>query len=104
MTEQRPRSGEEPNGYSPLWSITWPEPRVFARRLADAGVPNSVGTFGLCAAPLHPACRLLDPAPCPAAADRLLAVVAGAKDTEADLHAYTRIIQKEALAWTEQST
>ncbi|GAT68867.1 aminotransferase DegT [Planomonospora sphaerica] len=102
-----PGPGEEPNGYSPLWSITLPEPRAFARRLADAGVPNSVGTFGLCAAPLHPACRLLDPAPCPVAADRLdrlLAVVVGAKDTEADLRAYARIIQKEALAWTEQST
>ncbi|MEV7006662.1 aminotransferase class I/II-fold pyridoxal phosphate-dependent enzyme [Streptosporangium sp. NPDC051022] len=102
-----PGEQEEPNGYSPLWHIRLAEPRAFAQHLADAGVPNSVGTFGLRAASTHPACQALEPAPCPAAehmVDHLLAVVLNTGDTEADLRARARIIQREALAWTVRTT
>ncbi|MEV4091078.1 DegT/DnrJ/EryC1/StrS family aminotransferase [Streptosporangium saharense] len=102
-----PSAEEEHNGYSSLWRIDMAEPRAFSLRLADAGVPNSVGTFGLCAASVHPACRYLDPAPCPVAEntiDRLLAVVLSSGDTETDLRARARIIQREARTWMAQTT
>ncbi|MFI6513555.1 hypothetical protein ACIBCT_38625 [Streptosporangium sp. NPDC050855] len=59
---------KDPNSYSLLGSITMTEPRAFARRLADAGAHNGVGTFDLCATSAHPACRVLNLASCPAAA------------------------------------
>ncbi|MFI6883743.1 DegT/DnrJ/EryC1/StrS family aminotransferase [Streptosporangium canum] len=99
-------AGEEPNGYSALWRLTLADPRAFAVHLVQAGVPNSVGSFGLCAASAHPACQALNPAPCPAAEhmiDHLLAVVLSAADTEQDLRIRAKTIQREATAWTQQT-
>jgi perosamine synthetase len=92
--------GEEPNGYSALWRILLPEPRGLCRRLAEVGVINSVGTFDLRAAHLHPACRSLDPAPCPRAAhaaDSLLAVLVPDDDTR--LAQIAALIKTEVSAW-----
>ncbi|MEU4234861.1 hypothetical protein AB0F17_62200 [Nonomuraea sp. NPDC026600] len=79
-----------------------PEPRAFAAHLHQAGVPNSVGTFGLRAASAHPACLEMNPAACPTAehaVDRLLAVPLLSIDTEQDLRARAEIIQREATTW-----
>jgi len=91
---------EEPNGYCALWRILLPDPRGLSRRLADAGVINSVGTFGLRAAHLHPACRPLHPASCPRAEraiDTLLAVPTPEDDDRVDEIA--TLIRKEVQAW-----
>ncbi|GGS83854.1 hypothetical protein GCM10010176_029340 [Nonomuraea spiralis] len=79
--------GDEPNGYSACWQVTLPEPRAFATRLHQSGVPNSVGTFGPWAASAHPACQEMNPTACPAAeeaVDHLLAVPLLSADTEQD--------------------
>lgn len=93
-------SGEQPNGYSALWRILLPQSRRLCRRLAEAGVVNSVGTFDLRAAHLHPACRPLHPAPCPRAehaADSLLAVPVPHDDTR--LTQIATLIKSEVSAW-----
>ncbi|MGH4017226.1 MAG: DegT/DnrJ/EryC1/StrS family aminotransferase [Pseudonocardiaceae bacterium] len=90
------------NGYSPLWRVSLPTPRAFAARLADLGVVNSVGSFGLKAAPLQPWCSTLEPAACPHAAellDRLLAVTLTAHHHNRDLDEIAAIIDREARAW-----
>lgn len=90
----------QPNGYSALWRILLPQPRQLCRRLAEVGVINSVGTFDLRAAHLHPACRPLHPAPCPRAehaADSLLAVPVPHDDTR--LTQIATLIKSEVLAW-----
>lgn len=98
-----PTHGEDPNGFAALWRIALPRPRGFARHLASVGVINSTGTFGLRAAPTHPAVAFLEPAPCPRAErllDTLLAVPATAHDTDEQLVAIGTLIRKEAAAWT----
>src|SRR5262249_48056706 len=44
-----PQNGEDWNGFSPVATLCVPQPRELARRLAEAGVPNSTGSFGLVA-------------------------------------------------------
>jgi len=95
-----PTADEQPNGYCALWRILLPDPRGLCRRLADVGVVNSVGTFGLRAAHLHPACQQLHPAPCPRAeraVDTLLAVPTPKDDERVDEIA--TLIRKEVQAW-----
>lgn len=97
-----PGPDEEPNGYAALWRISLPEPRSFSMHLADRGVINSVGTFGLRAAHQHPACQHLNPAPCPNAAnaiDTLLAVPLCATDTDHLLAKTAGTIIREARTW-----
>ncbi|MCU7827273.1 aminotransferase class I/II-fold pyridoxal phosphate-dependent enzyme [Kitasatospora sp. DSM 101779] len=98
-----PAAGEEPNGYSALWRLTLPRPRGFSIRLAEAGVPNSVGTHRLTAAHRHPACARfatcdLDRAQ--ATVDALLAVPFTAHDSEQAIQQLALTIQQEAAAWT----
>ncbi|OHV27531.1 DegT/DnrJ/EryC1/StrS family aminotransferase [Pseudofrankia saprophytica] len=91
---------EQPNGYCALWRILLPDPRGLCRRLADVGIVNSVGTFGLRAAHLHPACQELHPAPCPRAErdiDTLLAVLTPEDDQRVDQIA--ALIRNEVQAW-----
>ncbi|MBL7499282.1 DegT/DnrJ/EryC1/StrS family aminotransferase [Frankia sp. CNm7] len=93
-------AGEQPNGYSALWRILLPRPRRLCRHLAEVGVINSVGTFDLRAAHLHPACRPLHPALCPHAAhavDSLLAVPV--PDDDARLAQIATLIKSEVSAW-----
>src|SRR5262249_1647831 len=90
------------NGYSPVWHISLPKPRAFATRLSELGVVNSVGTFGLRAAPLQPWCSPMEPAPCPNAAqllDQLLAITLTARHQDHDLDELAALVDREARAW-----
>jgi perosamine synthetase len=103
LTEVAPGPGEAWNHYSPLWRISLPDPRGFCRRLANCGVPNSVGTFGLVSCDQRPMFTAHNPAPCPAAAhvvDTTLAVVLTAHDDNARISALAQTITREARRWT----
>ncbi len=70
--------------------------------LALAGVPNSVGTFGLVPVGQQPAFSAYAPAACPAAArlvDKSLAVVVTARDGDDRIRAYADLIDREARQW-----
>lgn len=99
-----PDLDERPNGYSALARLTLPDPRAFARRLASAGIPNSVGTFGLTAAhQLRLATADLAGGPCPSAAtaiDTRLAVLLTEHDSDAQLGEIGDTIRREADQWT----
>jgi len=49
LQRRSPRDREDWNGFSPEARLTLPRPREPSRRLAEAGVLNSVGSFGLTA-------------------------------------------------------
>ncbi|MFD8749450.1 aminotransferase class I/II-fold pyridoxal phosphate-dependent enzyme [Kitasatospora sp. NPDC059577] len=102
--EPIPAAGDEqPNGYSALWRLTLPRPRAFSTRLAEAGVPNSVGTHRLTAAHRHPASARFatcDLARAEATVDALLAVPFTAHDTEQTIQQRALTIRQEAAAWT----
>lgn len=103
LTEVVPGPGEAWNRYSPLWRISLPDPRGFCRRLADHGVPNSVGTFGLVSCDQRPMFAACGPALCPTAAhvvDTTLAVVLTARDDDARISALAQTIIREARRWT----
>ncbi len=96
------RTGDGWNGHAPLFQITLCRPRAFCERLALAGVPNSVGTFGLVPAGEQPAFSAYAPAACPAAArliDMTLAVVVTARDGDDRIRAYADLIDREARQW-----
>jgi dTDP-4-amino-4,6-dideoxygalactose transaminase len=97
-----PAAGEEPNGYSALWRLALPKPRALSTRLAEVGVPNSVGTHRLTAASIHPACAYLatgDLARAEATVDALLAVPFTEHDTEEALRQWALTIRQEAARW-----
>jgi dTDP-4-amino-4,6-dideoxygalactose transaminase len=103
LTEVVPGPGEAWNRYSPLWRINLPDPRGFCRRLADRGVPNSVGTFGLVSCDQRPMFAGYGPAPCPTAAhvvDTTLAVALTAHDDDARISTLAQTIIREARRWT----
>ncbi len=103
LTEVGPGPGEAWNRYSPLWRISLPDPRGFCRHLADRGVPNSVGTFGLVSCDQRPMFAAYGPAPCPTAAhvvDTTLAVVLTEHDDDARISALAQTIIREARRWT----
>lgn len=96
-----PAADERWNGFAPLLHVDLPNPRVFAEHLAQQGVPNSVGTFGLVPCDTRP--MFTTDHPCGGAAqilDHTLAVVLTAHDTEATLDRYAAVITREAAAWT----
>ncbi|MFD7577469.1 DegT/DnrJ/EryC1/StrS family aminotransferase [Kitasatospora sp. NPDC059817] len=96
-------AGEEPNGYAALWRLTLPDPRAFAARLAQAGVPNSTGTHRLTAAHLHPACSRFASGDLPHArvtVDALLAVPFTEHDTDEAIQRRALTIRREAVRWT----
>jgi dTDP-4-amino-4,6-dideoxygalactose transaminase len=102
LTEVVPGSDEAWNHYSPLWRISLPDPRGFCRRLADRGVPNSTGSFGLVSCDQRPMFAAYGPAPCLTAAhvvDTTLAVVLTAHDDEARISTLAQIIIREARRW-----
>lgn len=93
------------NGYSFLARVDLNQPRAFCRRLADRGVPNSVGTFGLVPADRRPELARYPCAPCPNAAavvDQTLAVVLTDHDDDARLTTYAETIIREARQWKPQ--
>ncbi|MGW2105067.1 DegT/DnrJ/EryC1/StrS family aminotransferase [Streptomyces sp. NPDC001948] len=104
LTVHAPAPDDAPNGYSALWRVELDRPRDFSTHLAEAGVTNSVGTYGLRAAHQHPACQDLNPADCPHAAhavDRMLAVTLQQQTTDTDLHHLAETIQRKTKTWAE---
>jgi perosamine synthetase len=94
--------GEDWNHHSPLFEVGLPNPRAFCEHLAAAGVPNSVGTFGLVAAGQQPAFSGYSPAACPVATtliDTTLAVVVTDRDDDSRIHALASVIDQEARRW-----
>ncbi|MEV6987430.1 DegT/DnrJ/EryC1/StrS family aminotransferase [Sphaerisporangium sp. NPDC051017] len=94
--------GEEPNEYAALWRIGVPRPRELCERLSEYGVVNSVGTFGLRAASAHPACRTLDPVPCPnaeQAVDELLSVPLTSALDDEHIDRLAATIRTQVKAW-----
>ncbi|MFI0928656.1 DegT/DnrJ/EryC1/StrS family aminotransferase [Streptomyces sp. NPDC021012] len=90
------------NGYAPLLRVELERPREFCARLAEQGVANSVGTYGLTTADRLPSLQSLGLTACPAARadlDTALAVVVHEGDTEARLDEMARIITEEACQW-----
>ncbi|MGH3869126.1 MAG: DegT/DnrJ/EryC1/StrS family aminotransferase [Pseudonocardiaceae bacterium] len=90
------------NGYAPLLRIELPRPREFCRHLAEAGVANSVGTYGLTTADQLPSLAAHHLRPCPSARaslDVTLAVVINETDSDERLNQMARIITEEARAW-----
>jgi perosamine synthetase len=95
--------GEAWNGFSPLWRVHLPDARGFCRRLAERGVPNSVGTFGLVACDQRPMFAPYTRTACPNAAqliDTTLAVVVTEHDDRARIDTLARTIIEEAHQWT----
>jgi dTDP-4-amino-4,6-dideoxygalactose transaminase len=90
------------NAYTPLIRVTLPEPRAFCQYVAERGVPNSVGTFGLVSADQRPMFASSDPAPCPNAArliDHTLAVIVTDRDDNGRVASYAQTIIREAHRW-----
>jgi hypothetical protein len=90
------------NGYSPLWHMSLPESAGLATRIAGVWVANSVGTFGLSAAPELPWCSGAATTPCDTAAgmlDHLQAVVLTGTHSDSDLDRIAATIDREAHAW-----
>jgi dTDP-4-amino-4,6-dideoxygalactose transaminase len=103
LTEVLSGPGEAWNHYSPLWRISLPAPRGFCRRLADRGVPNSIGSFGLVSCDQRSMFAENGPARCPTAAylvDTTLAVLLTAHDDDARISRLAQIITQEARLWT----
>lgn len=103
LHQQETELWEDHNGYAPTLRITLDKPRAFCDHLAQLGVPNSVGTFGLRAADQrgmfapYAAAR-----PCSAAAeviDHTLAPILTEHTTTDDVRTYAEIIHREAQRW-----
>src|SRR5262249_42178405 len=95
-------TGEEWNGYAPLLRLTLPAPRAFCVHLAQRGVPNSVGTFGLVPTDQRAPFTNRDHRPCPNAArfiDTTLAVVLTDHDSDERIREYAHTITREARQW-----
>ena len=99
----QPGPREDWNAYSPLLRVELPRPRQFCQHLAELGVPNSVGTFGLVPCHRRPPFASTDaPADCPNAeriVDSTLAVVLGERDTNDRITGYAETIVQEAGRW-----
>jgi len=97
-----PRDREDWNGFSPVARLTPARPRELYRRLAEAGVPNSVGSFGLTANDQRGVFANLPPAPCRRArhfVDTTLAIVVSEHDDEQRVAAMADIVAREITGW-----
>jgi perosamine synthetase len=97
-----PRDREDWNGFSPLARLTLPRPRELSRRLAEAGVPNSVGSFGLTANDQRRVFAPLPPSPCPRArhfVDTTLAIIFTEHDDEQGITAMAGTVAREITRW-----
>ncbi len=91
------------NHYAPLWRMRLPRPREFARHLAELGVPNSTGTFGLVPLDQRHLFVTGDTPPCTRAAaflDGILALVLTRDDDEQRIRDYAETIAREVTRWT----
>lgn len=97
-----PRDREDWNGFSPVARLTLARPRELSRRLAEAGVPNSVGSFGLTANDQRGVFAHLPPAPCRRArhfVDTTLAIIVSEHDDEQRVAAMAGIVAREVTRW-----
>jgi perosamine synthetase len=102
LRELTPAPDEDWNHFAPLLHIALPHPREFARHLAQQGVPNSTGSFGLVPCDTRPMFSAPDRSPCSGAAqilDRTLAVILTGRDTSHAIDRYAAIIAGEASTW-----
>ncbi|MFE2727130.1 DegT/DnrJ/EryC1/StrS family aminotransferase [Kitasatospora sp. NPDC059327] len=93
---------EQWNHYGPLLRLTLARPRDFCRRLAEQGIANSVGTYGLTTADRLPSLAEHSLQPCPTALrslDETLAVVVHGGHSDEQLRAMARTITQEARRW-----
>ncbi|MFE4333273.1 DegT/DnrJ/EryC1/StrS family aminotransferase [Streptomyces sp. NPDC056831] len=103
ITPLEPAADETWNHYAPLLRVSLTNPRLFAERLAQQGVPNSTGSFRLVPCDTRPMFTSPDRTPCRGAAqilDRTLALVLTERDSEAALDRYAAVIAREAAAWS----
>ena len=92
------------NGYAPLLRLQLPRPRAFCEHLADRGVANSTGSFGLVPLDRRTLFRDPDQAPAPNAAvylDTVLAVALTHGDDETTIRRYATIIREETSRWAD---
>ncbi len=97
-----PRDREDWNGFSPVARLTLPRPRELSRRLAEAGVPNSVGSFGLTANDQRRVFAPLPPSPCQRArhfVDTTLAIILTEHDDEQGIAAMADTVAREITRW-----
>jgi len=97
-----PGDREDWNGFSPVATLDLPRPRVLARRLAEAGVPNSTGSFALVANDQRSVFAHLSPAPCRRArhfVDTTLAITLGEHDDEQRIADMADIVRQEVTRW-----
>ena len=97
-----PRDREAWNGFSPVARLELRRPRELSRRLAEAGVPNSVGSFALVANDQRRVFTQLPPSPCPCArhfVDTTLAVVVSEHDDEQRIAAMADTVAREITRW-----
>jgi perosamine synthetase len=90
------------NGYAPLARLRMPKARQFCQRVAELGVPNSVGTYHLRACDQRPMFATPGRPPCRNAAEfieSLLAPVITDHDDDERIHRYADIITTEAARW-----
>ncbi|MGI9001991.1 MAG: DegT/DnrJ/EryC1/StrS family aminotransferase [Pseudonocardia sp.] len=93
------------NHYAPLWRMRLPRPRELARHLAELGVPNSTGTFGLVPLDQRDLFVTVDTPSCTRAArflDGILALVLTREDDEQRLREYAMTIAREVNRWASR--
>jgi perosamine synthetase len=99
----QPPPAEEWNGYAALARLDLPRPRQLSARLAGAGVPNSVGSYGLTGCDQRPAFAAYRSTPCRRAAgiiDSTLAVILTEKDDDDRIRSMAATITREVSQWT----
>jgi perosamine synthetase len=97
-----PGDREDWNGFSPVARLNLPRARELSRRLAEAGVPNSTGSFGLTSNDQRPVFAHLAPAPCRRARDFVettLAIILSEHDDEQRIAEMAGIAAKEITRW-----
>lgn len=97
-----PRDREDWNSFSPLARLNLPRPRELFRRLAEAGVPNSVGSFALVANDQRPVFANLPTPRCRRArhfVDTTLAIIVSEHDDEQRVAAMADTVAREITRW-----
>lgn len=97
-----PGDRQDWNGFSPVAKLTVPRPRELSCRLAEAGVPNSVGSFGLTANDQRRVFAHLQPSRCQRAAhfiDTTLAIILSEHDDEQRVNEIADTAAREITQW-----
>jgi hypothetical protein len=97
-----PRDWEDWNGFSPVARLNLPRARELSKRLAEAGVPNSIGSFGLTSNDQRRVFAHLQPALCRRSrdfVDTTLAIILSEHDDEQRIAEMAGIAAKEITRW-----